>query len=878
MSLIQLPAPDLSSVTYGGVVLHLMESYGFSDDDSYLAVRTTYSDNSDLSSLHYAVWLFDIESQSYIANINAQIAGISDAKEIDIRSIQIAGASDDLFVVALSEIKGSGERALVSLHNGEVVSHNLIHSLSGLPLDIDVEHFLLSDNGRFLAVQTSSVQLAADDSPDTNDSSDIYLFDLDNDSVQRVTFVGGSEVFHPAYLKDIYVSQNELKIAFITDAAFVSPTKKDINSGITAQQANQKSDVYIWSSLYDSTGLVGSQEFDLLSVTSEDKAAGFVDRHSAVAITDNGQFFDSASDLIVDGDANNVTDAFFLNNLNEMVRISESDNSDLQAGGLFISASDDGRSAIYLTESPELTGTSQSQQLILHDTVDNATTVISENDQLANNWVISGEISGSAQYVAFTSAADNLTDEEPVADAGSLFLKELSQPESIAITSVNSILVDSDAQPGQVIYYARANNQEALNPVFTDSTRFGVRGTEISIPLRYQDLYGDMQRENMDLKFYFNSQHLSFQDIAGNINSKFFSTHHLIHNDTNNEDNILATDKVLTLSLSASSEFSWVGSPALVDLNSLNFVITSDIAELSQQSTEISFSIEESESYAGSEVVTHQLQIIPYTWDFDLNGEVNALTDGLILLRKLFDMRDEILLDGVVAPNSAGQDHNIINIVDQASLIADIDGDGKVDALTDGLLLLRYLFDISDSLLTEGVISETATRTSAESIKQYIEGFLPSIGGFSAINDAVLASSQPDETDSSIAFSLDDNDLDYEIDAVSGEVILLGGLDGQQTSDSFTVYATNEQGSIASKQVNVNLTTLNQSDGSSGLMATSDIESPLFDSSLDDYFAMRSTGSNFDSNSDPIDYLGQVDSNNEFDRGGRPINNPDFIA
>jgi hypothetical protein len=353
---------------------------------------------------------------------------------------------------------------------------------------------------------------------------------------------------------------------------------------------------------------------------------------------------------------------------------------------------------------------------------------------------------------------------------------------------------------------------------------------------------------------------------------------HSIHDDAGNGDGNTSTDKYVHLSLEGSSEFSWDNASDKIQLPNLNFLVDDDIAATSEGSTDVSFRVDGDETYSTLGFATHSVPIIPATWDFDLNGEVDALTDGLILLRKLFDMNEEMLLDGVVAANSMAQEHHILNVVDRASLIADIDGDGKVDALTDGLLLLRYLFDISDSLLTEGVISADATRKSAESIKQYIEGFLPPVGGFSAMNDAILASGQSTETNNSIVFSLDESDIGYEIDTESGEVTLVDSLDGQQASDSFTVYATNEQGSVASKQVNVNLTSLNQADGSNGLMATSDIESPLFDSSLDDYFAMRSTGFNFDSNSDPIDYLGQMDSINEFDRDGRPINNPDFIA
>lgn len=877
MNIYQLPAPDLSTITYGGGVLRLMESYGFSDDERIVAVRATYTDNADPTyGLHYGIWLYDLDTQTYLANINAQIVGIEYAKEIDVSDIQFSGSAENLFSIAMIETKATGDHALVSIQNGQVISENLIHSLIGLPVDIDIERFLLSDNGRFLAVQTSSEQLSADESPDTNDSSDIYLFDLVTNSVERVSFVGGSEVQEPTYLKDIYVSNDEVKVAFITDAAFVSPSRVDINSNTTAQELHQRSDAYIWSSSYDQNGLFGTQDFDLLSLTTEGKASGYVDKLNDLAITDNGQYFNSTSDLIVDGDANGSNDGFFTENSGEITRITESASSDLQSGGVFLSASNDGQYAIYTSQSPELTGSSQAQQLVLIDNQLEITTVVSENTELANNWVTGGEISGSGQYVAFTSAADNLTNDISVADSGNLFIKKLQQ--SLAITSLSSINVDSGAQSGQMIYRARANDQETVSALSSELSTFGVRGAEFTIPLYYHDYFGDMNRQSMDLKFYYNSQKIAFQGASNHTESEFIATSHSIHDDAGNGDGNTSTDKYVHLSLEASSEFSWDNASDKIQLPNLNFLVDDDIAATSEGSTDVSFRIDGDETYSTLGFAAHSVPVIPASWDFDLNGEVDALTDGLILLRKLFDMNEAALLDGVVAPNSIAQEHNILNVIDRASLIADIDGDGKVDALTDGLLLLRYLFDINDSLLTEGVISENATRTSAESIKQYIEGFLPPVGGFSAMNDAILASSQSTETNNSIVFSLDESDIGYEIDTESGEVILVDSLDGQQASDSFTVYATNEQGFVASKQVSINLTSLNQADGSSGLMATSDIESSLFDSSLDDYFAMRSTGFNFDSNSDPIDYLGQMDSNNEFDRDGRPINNPDFIA
>ena len=51
----------------------------------------------------------------------------------------------------------------------------------------------------------------------------------------------------------------------------------------------------------------------------------------------------------------------------------------------------------------------------------------------------------------------------------------------------------------------------------------------------------------------------------------------------------------------------------------------------------------------------------------------------------------------------------------------DVDGDGSAEALTDGLLLLRYLFGFDGPTLIEGAVGENAVRTSATDIKAYIE-------------------------------------------------------------------------------------------------------------------------------------------------------------
>ena len=78
----------------------------------------------------------------------------------------------------------------------------------------------------------------------------------------------------------------------------------------------------------------------------------------------------------------------------------------------------------------------------------------------------------------------------------------------------------------------------------------------------------------------------------------------------------------------------------------------------------------------------------------------------------------DALITGTVASDAAytssgGIESRIANLGD----LADIDGNGEIDALTDGLLTLRYLFGLEGDALINGVVASDATRTSAADIE-----------------------------------------------------------------------------------------------------------------------------------------------------------------
>ena len=60
-----------------------------------------------------------------------------------------------------------------------------------------------------------------------------------------------------------------------------------------------------------------------------------------------------------------------------------------------------------------------------------------------------------------------------------------------------------------------------------------------------------------------------------------------------------------------------------------------------------------------------------------------------------------------------------------AGLELDIDGDGESKPLTDGLLLIRYLFGFSGDSLISGAIGSGAERDTAEEVEAYIRDRVP---------------------------------------------------------------------------------------------------------------------------------------------------------
>ena len=108
--------------------------------------------------------------------------------------------------------------------------------------------------------------------------------------------------------------------------------------------------------------------------------------------------------------------------------------------------------------------------------------------------------------------------------------------------------------------------------------------------------------------------------------------------------------------------------------------------------------------------------------DIDGNGQYNALTDGLLLLRSMFGLEGSALITGTVALDANYTDSvDIKSRIEGLGALADIDGNGSINALTDGLLTLRYLFGLRGDILINDVLAVDATRTTSDAIEAYLE-------------------------------------------------------------------------------------------------------------------------------------------------------------
>jgi hypothetical protein len=195
-----------------------------------------------------------------------------------------------------------------------------------------------------------------------------------------------------------------------------------------------------------------------------------------------------------------------------------------------------------------------------------------------------------------------------------------------------------------------------------------------------------------------------------------------LNSDSDNLDGVAATDMYINMSWVDFTGATWPG-----NLPENLLTITFDVIDDdSVESTVIGISATSTAAGYELDAPAVTVEMASGSWDFDGNGQADALTDGLLLLRYAFSLRGSMLTAAATDPETTLTDAEIeANVESAYNSFADIDGNGSTDALTDGLLLLRYLFSLRGSMLVAAATDPAAIRADGPAVEAYIQSYLP---------------------------------------------------------------------------------------------------------------------------------------------------------
>jgi hypothetical protein len=129
-----------------------------------------------------------------------------------------------------------------------------------------------------------------------------------------------------------------------------------------------------------------------------------------------------------------------------------------------------------------------------------------------------------------------------------------------------------------------------------------------------------------------------------------------------------------------------------------------------------------SATFASNTVVTND-----HILDVDANGQYDAATDALLITRYMFGLTGASLTDNAIGGGMPQRSTSgaIATYLNDVLPLLDIDANGQADALTDGVLIIRALLGQTGTALTENAIGPGATRTVPMNVQGYIQSLKP---------------------------------------------------------------------------------------------------------------------------------------------------------
>ncbi|MEE8451684.1 MAG: SdrD B-like domain-containing protein [Thermoguttaceae bacterium] len=251
-----------------------------------------------------------------------------------------------------------------------------------------------------------------------------------------------------------------------------------------------------------------------------------------------------------------------------------------------------------------------------------------------------------------------------------------------------------------------------------------VTGSAFAVDVQYDTSDGDNTLSGLGLRLHYDSSAMSFDGLGNVLATSLFQQQDPA-DDTGDFDGDPATDKFVLISWVDFMSSSWPGVPLPVSLLTADFTANAGLA--AGTTSRIRFSASStapSHTFNGQDV---EVTFKTVSLDADGNGAADALTDGILMLRHLFGFLGTALTENALAGDATRTDPaDVATFLDGGrTTMLDVDGNGVADALTDGILILRYLFGFIGTPLIENAMGPNATRTDPIAVAAWLDSFLP---------------------------------------------------------------------------------------------------------------------------------------------------------
>lgn len=261
--------------------------------------------------------------------------------------------------------------------------------------------------------------------------------------------------------------------------------------------------------------------------------------------------------------------------------------------------------------------------------------------------------------------------------------------------------------------------------VFINSCTKAVAGSDVVCEVQYTNTNGNTELTGLGFNIHSDSSKLTFLGMEEVLSNSLFAQDTVPKADAGNLDGDPGTDQYVSVAWTdTDAQINWPGITLPTKLLKIRFRVN-EAALGSTSSIRFSGNATASGYDFDSQAFTLTVEQ-GCTLDIDDNGQAKALTDGLLTLRYLFNFRGDTLTNKAVASDAKRNTADaIVSYLDQCKPVFDIDDNGETKALTDGLLILRYMFNFRGDTLTNKAVAPDAKRKTAAEIEPYIQSLYP---------------------------------------------------------------------------------------------------------------------------------------------------------